>query len=473
MKTVVVGAGDLIVGLLSQLAGRWEVAVVDRDPEQLARAAGAGPVQVLLATGNLRESLEQAGLPDASVLLAASGDDDLNLEACRIARELGVPSVAVAAAPEKLEDYRRVGARAVSADRLAARRLVSALEPQRILSAGLAGELAEVVDIRVASRSPVCGRPLRFIDLSGWLVVGVLRDDRLEVPHGDTVLRSGDVVTLVGEEATHRQVMAAFTSGIPRFPTESGPRVAVALDSEADLVGPVAEAAHLAAHSAAEGLTIVHRRRGERESDPRLVEEACAMVTGLSVTTLSVEGDPRRALLQGLPAAEAGVLVVPAPESTGNRWRWEVTRLVGAAVHLRLPILVSRHSLPYRRVLVPARDTVAARAAAEVAIDIAAYVGSHLVGLAVIPPIFIAADNAREQAIRAAGRLQMEAAAHGVEVRREIRQGNEVRLFTDACEEHTLVVLGVRRRPRVFAPGITAHLVRRLSSSVLVVPARR
>jgi Trk K+ transport system NAD-binding subunit len=473
MKAIVLGAGDLTIRLLEQLTRRWDVVLVDSDRGRLARAAQAGPVEVVLASAPLLQSLERAGLAGAAVLLAASGDDEMNLEACRLAAEYHVPSVAVAADPESLEDYRRVGARAVSADRLAARRLVSALEPQRILSAGLAGELAEVVDIRVASRSPVCGRPLRSIDLRGWLVVGVLRDDRLEVPHGDTVLRSGDVVTLVGEEATHQQVMAAFTSGIPRFPTEFGPRVAVALDSEADLVGPVAEAAHLAAHSAAEGLTIVHRRREERESSPRLVEETCATVTGLSVTTLSVEGDPRRALLQGLPAAEAGVLVVPAPDGTGNRWRWEVTRLVGAAVHLRLPILVSRHSLPYRRVLVPARDTVAARAAAEVAIDIAAYVGSHLVGLAVIPPIFIAADNARDQAIRAAGRLQMEAAAHGVEVRREIRQGNEVRLFTDACEEHTLVVLGVRRRPRVFAPGITAHLVRRLSSSVLVVPARR
>ncbi|MFH1329815.1 MAG: NAD-binding protein [Actinomycetota bacterium] len=473
MKAIVVGADDLVARLLGQLTRRWEVVLVESDPERLARAIQAGPIEAVLASGPLLQTLERAGLAGAAVLLAASGDDATNLEACRIAADHHVPSVAVAADPESLEDYRRIGARAVSADRLVARRLVSALEPQRILSAGLAGERAEVVDIRLASRSPLCGRSLRSIDLKGWLVVGLLRGERLEVPHGDTILRAGDVVTLVGEDATRQQVVSAFTSGIPRFPTEFGPRVAVALDSETDLAGPVAEAAHLAAHSAAEGLAVVHRRTAGSDPLAQLLDASRRSMPGLSVETVAVDGNPRQALLRGLPAAEAGIVVVPAPDGSGSRGRWNVTRLMGAACRLGLPILVSRRSFPYRRVVVPARDTLAARAAGEAAIDIGAYEGSHLVGLAVIPPTFIAADDARDLATRAAGRLQAEAAAHGVEVRREIRQGNEVRLFTEACEADTLVVLGVRRRPRPLAPGITAHLVRRLPSSVLVVPSRR
>jgi Trk K+ transport system NAD-binding subunit/nucleotide-binding universal stress UspA family protein len=473
MKAVVLGAGDLILRLLDQLTGRWEVVLLENDPQRLERAAQAGPLEAMLTSGTLRQSLERAGLAQAAVLLAASGDDETNLEACRIAGELGVRSVAVAVDPESLEDYRRIGTRALSADRLVARRLVSTLEPQRLLSAGLAGELLEVVDLRVASRSPVCDRPLRSIDLKGWLVVGVLRDERLEVPHGDTVLQSGDVVTLVGEDATRQQVLAAFTSGIPRFPTEFGPRVAVALDTQADLAGPVAEAAHLVTHSAAEGLAILHRRTAERGPLATLVQQARAATSDLPVETIPVDGDPRQALLQGLPAAEAGILVSPAPAGTAHRRRREVQHLMATVSRLRLPILVSRRSLPYRTVLVPARDTSAGRVAAEAAIDIAARSPSHLVGLAVIPPAFIAADNAQDQAIRAAGRLQIEAAAHGVEVRREIRQGNEVRLFRDACDEQTLVVLGARWRPRLFGPGIAAHLVRRLPSSVLIVPARR
>jgi len=472
MKTVVMGAGDLIIGLLGQLAQRWDVAVVDHDPERLARVAAAGPVQTLLATDDLQESLDQAGLPEAAVLLAASGDDDLNLEACRIARERGVPSVAVAAAPENLESYRHLGSPAISVDRLVARRLVSTLEPQRLLSAGLAGERLEVIDMRMVSRSPMCGRPLRSLDLKGWLVVGVLRDDRLEVPHGDTILQSGDVVTLVGDEAARHQVISAFTSGIPHFPTDYGPRVAVSLDSESDLAGPVAEAAHLVTHSAAQGLAVVYRRSVGDRRLVELLEKARALMPGLPLEAIPVDGDPQEALQRGLPAAEAGILVFPAPTGPVGRRRRQVQRLVRTVTHLRLPVLVSRGSPPYRRVLAPVRDTPAARAAGEAAIDIAAHSGSPLVGLAVIPPAFIADDDARDRAIRAAGRLQIEAAAHGVEVRREIEQGNEVRLFAGLCDERTLLVLGARWRPRIFGPGIAAHLVRRLPSSVLIVPVR-
>lgn len=473
MKTVVMGAGDLIVGLLGQLAGRWEVTVVEQDPERLARVAEAAPVETWLASGNLRDSLELAGLPKASVLLAASVDDNLNLEACRIARQLGVPSVAVAAAPESLEDFRRIGSPAISVDRLIARRLVTTLEPQRLLSAGLAGERLEVIDMRMVSRSPMCGRPLRSLDLKGWLVVGVLRDDRLEVPHGDTILQSGDVVTLVGEEAARSEVIAAFTSGIPRFPTDYGPRVAVALDLEADLAGPVAEAAHLATHSAAHGLAVVHRRAGGDGPRGELLERAREMMPGLPLEAIPVDGDPQAALQQGLPAAEAGLLVVPAPAGPAGRQRRQVQDLLGMVTHQRVPVLVSRRTFPYRRVLAPARDTPTARAAGEAAIEIAAHSGAVLVGLAVIPPAFIAADDALDRAIRAAGRLQIEAAAHGVDVQREIEQGNEVRLFGRLSDEQTLVALGSRWRPRLFGPGIAAHLVRRLSSSVLVVPVRR
>jgi trk system potassium uptake protein TrkA len=463
VKAVVLGAGDLVTPLLGHLAERWDVVVVERDRDRLERAARSAPVATLLAPGPLAPALEQAGLARAGVLLAASEDDALNLEACRLAASYGVPRVAVAVDPEALDDYRRAGARAVSADRVLARRLASALEPQRILSVGLAGELAEVIDIRVAARSPVCGRPLRSLGLEGWLVVGVRRGQHLEVPHGDTILEAGDVVTLVGENSAREEMVKAFTSGIPRFPTEFGPMVAVALRSEEDLAGPVAEAAHLAAHSAAAGLLIVHRPAGVAS----LVEEVRRRSPRLVVQTVAVDDDPRRALLRPLPSA--GMVVVPAPRNRGSRR--EVTGLLRAARRLRLPLLVSRGSFPYARVLAPARESRAARAAAQAAIDIAAYEACPLIGLAVIPPIFIAADDARDQAVRAAGRLQQEAAARGVEVRRVVCQGNEVRLFGEASKEGGLVVLGTRRRPTPLTPGVAGHLLRRLKVSVLVVPS--
>ena len=129
---------------------------------------------------------------------------------------------------------------------------------------------------------------------------------------------------------------------------------------------------------------------------------------------------------------------------------------------------------PYGRVIVPARDTPAGRAAAGAAIDVAGYEGARMIGISVIPPLFMAGDDAREEALRTAARLQEEAALQGVDVRRVVREGNEVRLISAWAGRGSLVVLGIRRRsPTALTPGVAGLLLARLPSSVIVVPHRR
>jgi len=166
--------------------------------------------------------------------------------------------------------------------------------------------------------------------------------------------------------------------------------------------------------------------------------------------------------------------VVPPPIGGRPAWRWRVARLLRAAARRHVPVLVSRGSHPYRRVVVPARDSPAGWAAAQVAIDIGAYESAPLVGIGVIPPLFIAGEEARGEATRAAARLQEDAEVQNVDVRRVIEQGNEVRVIEEWARPGTIVVLGSpRRRAAALAPGIVGHLVRRLKTSVVVVPYRR
>ena len=73
----------------------------------------------------------------------------------------------------------------------------------------------------------------------------ILRDNELIVPHGNTVLRTDDRVTVVGAAADFSLIVRTFTAGAARFPLDFGKRVAVILDSRADLDGPVGEAINL------------------------------------------------------------------------------------------------------------------------------------------------------------------------------------------------------------------------------------
>ena len=70
--------------------------------------------------------------------------------------------------------------------------------------------------------------------------------------------------------------------------------------------------------------------------------------------------------------------------------------------------------------------------------------------------------------------MREEASVLDVPVRRQLRQGNPVRLMESSVGDSDLVVLGrAQRVATVFTPGIVGHLLQRVSTSILVVPPTR
>lgn len=476
MRVVVVGAGGTTRDLLRGLGEVWDAVVVETDPERLAQAEKVRDIQALEGDGSSRVVLQRAGLAEADALVAATNSDEVNLEACRLAQEAGVLRVvAVAADPERLGDYRELGVAAFSPDRLTARRLEITLEPRRVASAAFADGMAEAIEFRISSDSPLRGRALQDLHAETWLVAAISRDGRLIVPHGESVLQAGDLVTVVGAAADYATIVATFTGGEARFPIDFGKQVAVALERERDLAGAVAEAANLTRNSSAETLLLVHRSFESIRDDGRAAELRQALervgefAEGVEVRVRPI--DQQQTLASVAATESVGVMVVP--RATGGRavQRPRFNRLLRAARDAGVSLLLAGGTHPYEQVVVPARDTPAGRAAARAAIDLAAYGKSRLLGVAVVPPAFIAGDDARHAALRAMARLREEAAVHGVTVRRRIRQGNPVAVMTEVAGDRGLLVLGMPgSTPTWFTPGILGHLAERVACSILLVP---
>jgi trk system potassium uptake protein TrkA len=477
MKLIVVGAGGAARALLRRIGEVWEVTVIDTEQGLLDQIAGVRSVTTVLGDGRQRETLDGAGLADAAAVVAADPDDEVNLAVCRAAGDKGVVATAVAAEPERLADYRLLDVPAFSPDAIAARRVVSLLERRREFSASIAGGLAEGVDFRVVEDSPVRGNPLRDVTSHDWLVVSVVRNGDMIVPHGGTVLETDDLVTVVGSSEAYPAMVGAFTSGVARFPTDVGSSVGVALSDEEDLLGPVAEAVGLASTSAAESITLIHQVAVDGESRERieeLIDSVASLDRDLPVRTRAVSGSPDAAVLGWPRDGAVGLIVVPARESDRPIGRRRVAVVLRAAERRRRPVLFSRGVPRYGRLVVPTRNTRAGWAAARAAIDLGAHTGLPLTAVAVVPPLFIAGDEAREEAALAAARLQDEAAIQGVSVHPLIEQGNAVRVLEKHVDPASLLVLGLTpRRFRMMVPGITGHLARRVPGSVLVVPVTR
>jgi Trk K+ transport system NAD-binding subunit len=478
MRIIVIGAGGVTRDLLRRLGELWDVTVIDPEPELLTRAAKVRRIKGLQGDGSSRVVLERAGLADADALVAATGDDAVNLEVCRIAKEAGLLRLAaVAALPERLPQYRELGVPALSPHGLAARQLELNLEPRRISSTAFADGRAEAIEFRIAPDSPVRGAALKDIASETWLVAAVLRDGALIVPHGDTVLQQDDLVTVVGAATDYPLIVRTFTAGEARFPLDFGKRVAVVLESEADLRGPVAEAIALTRNSSASSVVLVHRRPEgltdeSQAADLRsLLDAAETMSDGVEVRTRPVDGAPLKALPGVVSSESVGVVVLPAPRP-GFLARLRTVRMLRLAASVWRPVLFSRSSQPYHHIVAPARDTPSGAAAGRAAIDLAFHAKAVVSGVAAVAPTFLAGSDGRDGAVRALALLREEAAVQQVTVRRRLRQGNPVRTIEQAADDASLVVLGQSgRAPSIVRPGVVTHVVGRVPCSVLVVPA--
>jgi Trk K+ transport system NAD-binding subunit len=478
VKAVIVGARGGVRELLQRLSERWQVTLIDSDPALLARAAAARSLEKIVGDGSSRVVLGRAGIESADAVVAATGDDDVNLEVCRIAIAAGVLRVAaIGADSARLSEYRNLGITAFVPDTLSARGLETVLEPRRVTSATFADGKAEAIEFRIADDSPLQGMAVRDLHSESYLVAAVLRDGNLIVPHGSTVFESGDLVTVVGSTAEFPRIVATFTSGAPRFPLDFGKSVLAIVPAPGVLEVVVGEAVDLTRNSAAESLIVLCREEAavataEAPESPAARDLVRHLAAGLDLTYLPVSGDPMRRAAETIAQHSVGLVVLPAPLRA--RFALPVaSRLLRRTHGWARPVLFARGTHPHRRLVVPVRETPGALAAARAAIDLAADGRATLTGVAVVSPAFVTGTDDREAARRALARLREEAAVIEAPVRRILRNGNPVRELADVARDAELLVVGRPTRAGTpFSPGLVAHLLARVVCSVLVVPQR-
>ena len=96
MKAIIVGCGRVGSSLARTLADEgWEVVVVEQREEALSRLGDDWRQPLVLGHGMDADVLEEAGIADADVLIAATDGDNTNLIIAQVAtKRYNVPHVA-------------------------------------------------------------------------------------------------------------------------------------------------------------------------------------------------------------------------------------------------------------------------------------------------------------------------------------------------------------------------------------------
>ena len=219
MKVAIAGAGSVGTAIARDLAANGhEVLLFDKDPAVVERLRPHLAVRWVAADACEVTSLDAAGLADVDVVVAATGDDEDNLVISLLAKqEFAVPRiVARVNHPSNHWMFTEMWGVDVS---VSTPQLMTALVEEAVSVGSLVrllqfqGGNAHLVEITLATGSPAAGRSIADIGVPrDATVVAVVRDDRLVVPRGDTVLGPGDEVLLLVTGESEPEVQRLFVA---------------------------------------------------------------------------------------------------------------------------------------------------------------------------------------------------------------------------------------------------------------------
>jgi trk system potassium uptake protein TrkA len=205
MKVLVVGAGEVGFHLAQRLSEEsQDVILIESDPERAEFASVHLDVMTVVGNGASLSVLEKAGVRGASMMLAVTSRDEVNLVACLAAKRLGVQyAVARISSPEYYERGSVLSREHMGIDLMINPERECAWETYQLLQSAAATDVAQfaggrvqLIGLPVREGAPVAGRALEdlaeeFRD-SHYVTAAIVRDGVTIIPKGDTRIRAGD-----------------------------------------------------------------------------------------------------------------------------------------------------------------------------------------------------------------------------------------------------------------------------------------
>lgn len=212
MKIVILGAGETGSYLTSCLSQEGhDVTLIDHDPKVLEQASREVDAATLLASGTSWHHLSSLLENKPDLFFAATGDDETNLVACALAKNLGFPKTAARITSREYLNCPRLNlARLFYVDHLIGAEMLSAQDLFKILihSGDIAFEHFAhgsilMRTIQITDKWNRATIPLKDLSLPESLIAGLIRrGDRILFPHGEDYILPGDELTVVGDAKT-------------------------------------------------------------------------------------------------------------------------------------------------------------------------------------------------------------------------------------------------------------------------------
>ena len=204
MNIIVVGGGNVGYYLVKDLkAAGHSVILMEKDRQRAARLYEDLGDLVRQGDGCESRTMQDLGIGQCDLVVAATGEDEDNLIVCQMAREcFGVKrTIARVNSPANEALFTELGiTTTVSSTRIIFNLIEQEIETDHVVPlAALARGNLEVVSVELSSLSKMVGRSVSEITLPADAhIVAILRGDKGMLPSPKAILEAGDIVlTLV------------------------------------------------------------------------------------------------------------------------------------------------------------------------------------------------------------------------------------------------------------------------------------
>ncbi len=201
-RLVIVGGGAIGLRLAASLeSSSIQIKIIEKDAGRCEElAATLDKAIVIHGDGSDQALLKEENIHDSDIAIMVTNDEETNILASLLAKRLGAKK-----AITKISRFSyfplvaSVGIEKVVSPRLSAiNSILQHIRRGKVLSAiSLRGEQAEVIEAEITDSSRIANQALKDISFpKGVLVTGIVHDETVSIPSGQSVIYPGDRVVI-------------------------------------------------------------------------------------------------------------------------------------------------------------------------------------------------------------------------------------------------------------------------------------
>lgn len=211
MRIIIIGAGKVGYNIGQILSNEsHDVVIIEKNEERYKLIQENLDVQAINGNGANSEILEEADVRNADLLIAVTEYDELNMIACILAREYGVPkTIARVRNPEYADNNLLTKNPILGIDLIINPEKVTAREISQLIDVPealdveyYADEKIQLLELVIPENAPIVNKHLKDLNIPyRFIIVALLRKEKMIIPRGNDIIRENDIIFLLAKTA--------------------------------------------------------------------------------------------------------------------------------------------------------------------------------------------------------------------------------------------------------------------------------